>query len=378
MESIVVVGAGCFGTWTAWHLAAAGRRVTLVDAFGPGDPRSSSGGETRIIRMGYGSREIYTRWSMRALARWKAISARAERPLFHRTGFLWMAREEDPLSAATRATLERAGVPFECIERAELASRWPQIELGSVTWAMLEPESGVLMARRAVHAVAAEAERAGVTLRTDTIASPEGKRRLESVTTRGGERIDADGFVFACGPWLPRLFPSLLGTRIFVTRQEVLYFAPPPGDDRFAAPQLPAWIDFGREIYGIPGIDARGFKIAIDRHGPRFDPDSGDRVAVHTLPEVRRLMAETFPAMADAPLLDAEICQYENTSNGDLLIDRHPELENVWLVGGGSGHGFKHGPVAGEEVARLVIDGGDSEDRFRISSKGSIQERAVY
>ena len=82
--------------------------------------------------------------------------------------------------------------------------------------------------------------------------------------------------------------------------------------------------------------------------------------------------------MSDAPLIASEVCQYESTSNGDFLIDRHPEHENVWLVGGGSGHGFKHGPAVGEYVAGLVMHGGAADERFRLGAKHHVQRRTVY
>jgi monomeric sarcosine oxidase len=389
MESVIVVGAGCFGAWTAYHLARSGHDVTLLDAYGPGNSRASSGGETRIIRMSYGTQEIYTRWSWRSLEIWKALFERTDPLLFRETGVLWMARDQDPLATSTLATLERVGVPHERLSRAQLASRWPQIDFGPacpepverVTWAIHEPGSGVLMARRAVEAVVREAAREGVRYVEAAVNGVQtfvGRERLEAVTTRSGERIGGAAFVFACGPWLPTLFPDLLGDRIFSTRQEVLYFGPPAGDSRFAPPATPAWIDFGEEMYGIPDIEARGFKIALDRHGAPFDPDTGDRVAGETIAAVRAYMARRFPALHDAPLVAAEVCQYENTCNGDFLIDRHPGFDNVWLVGGGSGHGFKHGPVVGEYVARLVADGGEVDERFRLATKEKVQQRTVY
>jgi glycine/D-amino acid oxidase-like deaminating enzyme len=109
-----------------------------------------------------------------------------------------------------------------------------------------------------------------------------------------------------------------------------------------------------------------------------IDPDTGDRTAVETVPAVRAYLTRRFPALHDAPLVGAEVCQYENTCNGDFLIDRHPALENVWLVGGGSGHGFKHGPVVGEYVARLVTEGGVSDERFQLATKARFQQRTVY
>jgi sarcosine oxidase len=386
MTPIIVVGAGCFGAWIAYCLARSGHAVTLVDAYGPGNSRASSGGETRVIRMGYGAQEIYTQWSWRSLERWKALFERADPTLLRETGVLWMARDEDALTTSTLATLKRVGVPHERLSRAQLESRWPQIDFGGVTWAIHEPQSGVLMARRAVAAVVREAEREGVSYVAAAVQPPvlavqppaTGRGRIDTITTQSGQTIGAATFVFACGPWLPKLFPDLLGDRIFATRQEILYFGAPQGDGRFAPPAMPAWIDFGEEMYGIPDIEARGFKIALDRHGPPFDPDTGDRVAGQTFDAVRAYLVRRFPALRDAPLVAAEVCQYENSCNGDFLIDRHPELENVWLVGGGSGHGFKHGPAVGEYVARLVALGGEVDERFTLATKEKIRKRAVY
>jgi glycine/D-amino acid oxidase-like deaminating enzyme len=121
-------------------------------------------------------------------------------------------------------------------------------------------------------------------------------------------------------------------------------------------------------------------KVAIDRHGEPFDPDTGDRVAsAEGLAEVRRYVARRIPELKDAPVAESRVCQYENTSNGDFLIDRHPEFENVWLVGGGSGHGFKHGPFVGEYVAARIEGRTEGiEPRFSLSSKLETRARSVY
>ena len=378
---VAVVGAGAFGAWAAFHLAKAGRRVALLDAYGPGNARSSSGGQTRVIRMGYGDQEIYTRWSMRSLGLWKSLFGNANRPsLFQPVGVLWMARGEDPLTTKTLATLQRLGVKHERLDRAELERRWPQIDFGPNTWAIHEPESGFLMAFHAVQATVEIATMGmGVEYLQELVAPPEGKGRLASVTTRSGKTVSAGTFVFACGPWLPKVFPELLGDRIFPTRQETFYFGPAPGDERYRAGTMPVWVDFADEIYGIPDFKGRGFKVAPDHHGPAFDPDTGSRlVTPETLAKVREFVARRFPGMKDAPLVGTDVCQYENTSNGDFLIDRHPERENVWLVGGGSGHGFKHGPAVGEYVAERILQGGKVDPRFGIETKERVQKRAVY
>ncbi len=377
---VAVVGAGVFGAWIAYHLQEKGRRVALLDAYGPGNARSSSGGQSRVIRMGYGDQEIYTRWSLRSLGQWKSLLGRAGRPsMFQQTGVLWMARGQDPLTTSTVATLRRLGVAHERLEHPELERRWPQIDFGPNTWAIHEPESGFLMAFHAVQAVVQVAATKGVDYVQAGVLPPTGKGRLGSIATASGQAIQAGAFVFACGPWLPKLFPELLGERIFPTRQEVFYFGPAAGDTRFRSPEMPVWVDFAEEIYGLPDFKGRGFKVAPDHHGPAVDPDSAERVITPaTLAGVREFVARRFPALKDAPLVASEVCQYENTSNGDFLIDRHPELENVWLAGGGSGHGFKHGPALGEYLAARITEGGAVEPRFSLATKQKVQKRDVY
>ncbi len=374
-----VIGAGVFGAWTAYQLQRSGKKVALLDAYGPANSRASSGGESRVIRMGYGEDEIYTRWAMRSLGLWQEFFARVQQPLFHRTGFLWLADHEDRQTVKTLTSLEKLGVCLEKLARPELEKRYPQMAFGSVTWGLLEPESGALMARRAVQAVVQETLECGADYFPQAVVTPTGKGRLASVTTRGGSTIRADNFVFACGPWLPKVFPDLLQDRIFPTRQEVFFFGVPAGDRRFAPPALPIWVDLTSQLYVLPDLEDRGLKIGFDRHGPAFDPDTGERdVTPQGLRAVREFLAQRFPGLKDAPLVESRVCQYENTSNGDFLIDRHPAFDNVWIVGGGSGHGFKHGPALGEYVAVRVIEGGAVEPRFSLATKGRVQQRSVF
>jgi sarcosine oxidase len=378
-HDVAVVGAGCFGAWTAWHLRRAGRSVVLLDAHGPGNARASSGGESRIIRMGYGADDLYTRFARRSFHLWKSFFEETGQPLFKPTSVLWLAREGDPLVTDTLATLRRLEVRHERLSRSDLEARFPQIALGDHTWALLEPESGVILARRAVSALVEEAVRRGIDYRAASVLPPAGRGRLDVLRIENGESIHARDFVFACGPWLPKLFPDLLADRIFPTRQEVFFFGPPAGDVRFRSPAMPAWIDFGEEVYGVPDLEGRGFKVAPDRHGPAFEPDEGERlVSAESVARMRDFLGRRFPALRKAPLLEARVCQYENTSSGDFLIDRHPDLENVWLAGGGSGHGFKHGPAVGEYVAERLQGAAAEEARFRLSTKETVQKRAVY
>jgi sarcosine oxidase len=391
---VAVVVAGVFGAWVAYQLRRAGAGAILIDAYGPGNSQSSSGGESRMIRMGYGPDEIYTRMAQRSLLRWRELfELIGTTHLFQPTGILWLAQEHDPYCEATLETLERCGVRYERLDRPELAGRYPQLELGSNAWGILEPDSGILLARQAVQAVVAQALTEGLVYSNEAVLPPQsalieqGANRQsagdhwQSLTTASGEEIFARQFVFACGPWLPKIFPALLGPLIHVTRQEVFFFGVPEGDasKRFGPEQLPAWIDFNDLVYGIPNLDGRGFKLAIDAHGPEFDPDRSDRViSIAGLVAARGYLGARLPELRNAPVSETRVCQYENTSNGDFLIDRHPACENVWLVGGGSGHGFKHGPAVGEHVAALVAGEAKVEKRFALASKGLAQQRQVY
>jgi sarcosine oxidase len=376
---VAVVGAGVFGAWTAYQIQRSGKRVVLIDAHDPGHSRSSSGGESRIIRMGYGADEVYTRSAFRSLQLWKEFFAQVREPLFHQTGVLWLAHDDDPYPVRSAETLSNVGIPFERLTTSEVSRRYPQIGLERISWAMVEPESGILMARHAVRAVVKEAIRNGVEYFQDAVRPPSGKGSLNQIVTASGQRISAAQCVFACGPWLPKMFPDLLAERIHSTRQEVFFFATLAGQG-FTAPALPTWIDFKDEAYGLPDLEGRGVKIAIDRHGPSFDPDSDDRIVTAAgLDEARCYLARRLPTLKGAPVTETRVCQYENTANGDFLVDLHPQFENVWLVGGGSGHGFKHGPVVGEYVAaRVAGSTAGVEARFSLETKARDHKRMVF
>ena len=378
---VAVIGAGVFGAWTAYQLVQAGAKVVIVDAYGPANSRASSGGESRIIRMGYGPDEIYSQSAIRSLKLWQEFFHTREDgiELFVKTGVLWLARQSDPYCEAIHKILPRLNVNVERISADDLERRYPQFRFTDVAWGLLEPNSGALLARRAVQAVANQCVRKGATLLTASITPPRESGTLNEISTQSGERIVADKFVFACGPWLPKLFPELLQDFFHITRQEVFFFGTPTGDDSFSPAHMPIWIDFNDFVYALPNLESRGFKLAIDKHGPEFDPDEGGRlVANEGLDAARAYLKLKIPKLADAPLVESRVCQYENTANGDFLIDRHPDLDNVWLVGGGSGHGFKHGPVVGEYVSGLLSNGDQLEPRFALPAKGTVRERKVF
>ncbi len=383
-ERIVVVGAGVFGAWTAERLRAAGHKTLLLDAWGPAHSRASSGGESRMTRGAYGADEVYTRMALDSLADWKRLSALSPLPLFHQMGVLFFFPKREDYVSQSLEVHRRLGLPTELLDRRAMQRRFPMIDFDGAEVGLYEPGFGALMARRAVQELVASFRRAGGEYERAAIAPPGRGRngRLTEVATVDGRRIAADRFVFACGPWLPKLFPSLLGSRIFPSRQEVFFFATPAGDRRFEPGQLPGWADFngGDIYYGFPDLENRGFKIAHDKHGGPIDPDTVERTpSPAALADVRAFMARRFPALARQPLSEARVCQYENSANGDLLIDFHPQLRNVLLVGGGSGHGFKHGPAVGTYAASLLTGTLQRpEPRFSLATKAETQQRAVH
>src|SRR5258708_2915994 len=327
MKDFAIIGAGVFGAWTAHFLRRSGASVVLVDAYGAANSRASSAGETRVIRMGYGPDELYTRWAMRSLPLWREFFARIGRDLFHRTGVLWLSNDKDLYTQQLFNVLGGNGVACEKLCADEIQRRWPQLHFDDVTWGVLEPESGVLMARNAVQALVKELTQTGADYSLAAVLPPRGSGKLTEVKTSTGDSISAGTFIFACGPWLPKMFPDLLGERIFPTRQEVFFLGPPAGNRDFGAPSMPVWLHHTHPdlAYALPDIENRGFKIAFDRHGPEFDPDAGARVVgPSSVEHLRAYLEKHIPALRDAPVLETRVCQYQNTSNGDFLVDRHP------------------------------------------------------
>lgn len=371
---IVVVGAGAFGGWTALYLLRGGARVTLIDAWGPGNSRASSGGETRVIRGTYGPDQPYTELAARALKLWRSNERKWKRKFLHGIGVLWMAAgEDDAFERGSLDALKEARIPHERLSPRSLSRRWPQINLEGIEWSVFEPESGFLTARVACQAVIEGFIAEGGTYRQAAVVGDDlDSGHWKSLTLSDGSTLRANQYVFACGPWMGQLFPTTIGAKIQSTRQDVFFFGPPAGDSRFDDRHLPVWAEHhGRFMYGIPGNQGRGFKIADDTRGPDFDPTTGERTLdAERLRMAREYMAFRFPGMSDAPLIESRVCQYEQTADSHFIVDRHPAAEGMWLVGGGSGHGFKHGPALGELVARLVMQDGDTNASWSLERFG--------
>jgi len=368
---VAVVGAGAFGGWTGLHLLERGARVTLLDAWGPGNSRASSGGETRIMRGTYGPDQPYSNLAARALQLWTNYERQWKRQFLHRTGVLWMvSSRDDEFERGSPPTLREAGIKFLELSTSEMKKRWPQINFAGVRWGTYEPECGYLDARVSCQVVVdAFVSQGGVYRQAAVSVDGLETAPLHSLTLSDGSRIKADYYVFSCGPWLGKMFPQTVGELIRPTKQDIFFFGPPAGNSQFTDAHLPVWGDHGKRfLYGIPGSGRRCFKVADDTRGAAFNPTSGERaVSQATLKRVREYIAHRFPAMKNAPLIETRVCQYEQTPDSNFIMDRHPQIDNVWLLGGGSGHGFKHGPALGELMAELVLKDGEPEPVWRLA-----------
>ena len=367
---IAVIGAGAFGGWTAHHLLKKGYNVTLLDVFGPGNSRASSGGDSRVIRGIYGEDKIYVDLVARSFKLWKRYQKQWQQSLYFPTGALWFFQVDDTYAQKSLPIVNQAGLKSEQLSKKEVEKKFPQIDLNGLKSFYFEHEAGYLPARYCCQVVLENFVKRGGEYKQ--LAVEPGKilnNKLSELILSDGSKLNADSYVFACGPWLSKIFPNALKDIITPTRQEVFFFGTPYGDSSLFESNMPVWVDFGKKIwYGIPGADWRGFKVADDTRGAEFDPTSGDRTASETgLESARNYLAKRFPSMKDAPLLESRVCQYENSPDGNYIIDKHPEAENTWVIGGGSGHGFKLGPALGEFVADRVIGNKEIDPFFALS-----------
>jgi len=355
----VIVGAGTFGASLAWTLARAGEDVVLVDQFEPGDTRATSGGESRLIRCAHGSDPDYTASARRARTLWRELEAETGEALMVEIGVAWFAEREEGWETESERAMSAQGIPCERLDAGEAARLFPSLGTDDLVFVLFEPEAGVVRAQRATRALAAQAAAHGARLVRGR-AAPDG----EDAVLEDGTRLEGDAVVWACGPWLGRLFGDLAPVK--VTRQELLFF---DGGPAWRSPGVPGWVDYDRAIYGTGDLDDLGVKAALDLEGPPLEPDADLPAAGATEPAVRTYLADRFPALADAPLKEGRCCRYELSPDSNFLVGRHPGRERTWIAGGGSGHGFKHGPAMAERIAAALRGGEPLPDRFRLGHR---------
>lgn len=383
---VVVVGAGVWGASTALELARRGAQVTLLDQYGPANSRATSGDETRGIRSSYGDRadssEQWTAWARQSISRWRAFDAehgpRFGTRFFVQTGDLILRERVEPFTTRTAEVWDQLGVAYERLTPDDAKRRWPMINSESYSIILHEPDAGVARARASVQALVTLACDAGVTLRIGRV-TPGALRSgaMQQVGLDDGSTLGADAFVFACGPWLRKVFPEQLAERMRTPLGHVCYFGPPEGDTRFTAPNIPSWNVPGVTGWGALPVDSRGFRVRGAIAPPLPPPRADDSDAPPPRPSIdpraqdpdlssrwsddarvagsRRVLEKVFPAMAEAPLLETRSCHYESSSNRNFIVDKLPGASNVWVMGAGQAEGFKFAPLLGEYGAKRVL-----------------------
>ncbi len=402
---VVVIGAGAWGGWTSYHLRQRGVRVTLIDAYGAGNSRSTSGDESRGIRSSYGDRvsgELWTPWARESIRRWEAFQAEwgpvFRTQFYHRTGDVIMREKDEPFLKRTIELWKANNVAHEVITGDEVRKRWPVINADDTTIAIYEPDAGVARARASTQAVTAIAIKMGATYITSRVTpGPIRNGQMDGVILQNGDIIRGDSYVFACGPWLRKLFPKLMENRMRIPLGYVTYWGTPVGDARFTYPNLPSYNFPGVTGWAALPTDSRGFRVrggigaalppetpeqkaereARARSAPpppppdplQNDPDTSSRWASPAnIDGMRRFVQRRFPLLANAPLLETRCCHYESSSNRDFIVDHVPDTMNAWIAGVGQSEGFKFGPVAGEYVAQRVL-GVDGDPKIAAAFK---------
>jgi sarcosine oxidase len=375
MSSALVIGAGVFGASLADRLALEGWEVTLVDRAEPPGPRAESGGETRLIRCLHGPDAFYANSARRALELWRELGE----GVLVESGVAWFARREDGWEADGERVLRAEGIPVERLAPGDATTLFPSLAIDDLAFVLHEPDAGVLRAADGVRALVWRACRAGARmLRAEArpagaavaLGEPTSGAGPAGSQATGGRRnaparerfAEADAVVWACGAWLARLFPELVPLRV-TFQQLVLFEAPVEWNG-------PGWVDFDAAVYGHARVEPFGVKVGPDEDGPEVDPDERPlRATAETIDRARGYLAHRFPGLEGAPVASAPGCHYSLTPNGEFIFARHPEHEHVWLLGGGSGHGFKHGPALAEHVAAVLAGHAAPEPRFALGER---------
>ena len=359
MPSAVIAGAGVFGASLAHRLTLSGWNVTVVDPYPPGHVRAASGHESRLIRFAHGADRWYVRSARRARGLWRDLEAETGRSLMIECGVAWFARRNDGWEAQSEEALLAEDIPVVHMGVDEAAALFPTFDGEGLAFVLYEPEAGILRARDAVHALMHVTLAAGARL-VPGVARPDGDAVLVD-----GERLAADRIVWACGAWLPSIFPGLVDLR--VTKQDVFHFG---NDASWSCPPIPGWVEYDAAVYGTGDVDGHGVKVAPDQEGPQFDPDADSRVASADNERLARAyIGKRFPGLSGAPLVGTRTCPYALTQDTNFVIARHPEHERVWIFGGGSGHGFKHGPALAEYVQELLEERAQPDARFALGER---------
>lgn len=364
-----VIGLGGTGGAALRFLAEARHAAIGFEQFQLGHDRGSSHGESRIIRYTYPDL-LYTQMMGDAYPLWHALEEAAGEELLVRCGGVVFGPQGNERVLRTEAVLQETGLPYERLTPVQVAERFPALHLAPDEIAVYQQESGFLRAGRCVRANARLAQAAGAQVLE---SSP-----LREITPHGSEVVCRDGaggewvfdrVIVTAGAWIGRFFPKL-HLPLGVTRQEIAYLGVDRNEASFAPGRFPVWIDAGEKFYGFPSDgQIEGVKLAANHPGEPVDPDRVDRtVADAWLAKVIEYASRRMPDLAPR-VTAANTCLYTNTPDEHFILDRAPDVENVWLVSGCSGHGFKFTVLLGKIMADLATGGAYPRDLSRFAAR---------
>ncbi|MDP2122698.1 MAG: FAD-dependent oxidoreductase [Hoeflea sp.] len=367
----IVVGAGVAGTMTALSLARRGVKTRLIDRWEPGHSRASSSDYNRVIRSIHGRDEFYTRWAREARLQWMELQAEVGQKLYYECGALILATKghcdwED----ATAETFSKLGVPFYKFSQNEVAVRFPQFDVSSISYALYEPEAGMVMAHRGVLAGLELFRQAGGRVERGHVTTDSDERLLLD-----GRPLEADLVVVATGAWMGEMYPRTIKPILRTIGVNVLYTSTPDGSTAFDQDEMPCWIDHGEGSFGLPSCEGSGVKAAVVIPDT-IDLDTDERlVRRETLSRTRSYIRKRLPGLVGQPVVDSKFNQISLTPDTHFIVDWHPRHKNVLLAGGCSGHLYKHGPVFGDFVAGVGVRDYGTADRFLIAGRRKLSPK---
>lgn len=371
-STIIVVGGGIAGAMTALHLQRRGEQVTLIDRWEPGHARAASTDYNRVIRAISGRDTFYTRWARESRTRWLELQAESGQKLMYECGALILATEghcdwED----ATSATFDQVGVPYHRFTRQDVQQRFPQFKVDEISYALFEPEAGLLMAHRCVLTALDLFRRAGGKVQRGVVTTDAMERPMLD-----GKPLEADVIIMATGAWSAELFPRTIKPISSIVGINVLYTSTPEGSDAFDMEKMPCWIDHGQGSFGIPSSEGSGVKAAVVIPNTPIDINNDERIIEkQSLNRTRTYIRHRLPGLVGQRVIDSKFNQVILTPDTHFIVDWHPEHKNVLIAGGCSGHLFKHAPVFGDFVAGVALQDYGTAERFKIAGRKKLSPK---
>ena len=368
---ITIVGAGITGTMTALSLQRRGCAVTLIDKWEPGHARAASSDYNRVIWAISGRDVFYTKWARESRLRWLELQAESGENLMYECGALILATAghcdwED----ATSQTFDEVGVPYYKFSAADVRSRFPQFKADDISYALFEPEAGLLMAHRCVLAGIKLFKAAGGVVKRGAVTTDANERPMLD-----GKPLEADVIIMATGAWMADQFPRTIKPISQIVGINVLYTSTPEGSDAYDMENMPCWIDHGQGSFGIPSSEGSGVKAAVVIPD-KIDLDNEARlVKKEMINRTEAYVRRRLPGLAGQKVVDSKFNQIILTPDTHFVLDWHPVHENVLFAGGCSGHLFKHAPVFGDFAAGVALREYGTADRFKVAGRRKLSPR---